>query len=419
MTPSRLQGTARINLPRPHPAQARIIAHASRYNVVACGRRFGKSVLGVDQLIRPALAGKPVAYFCPTYKMLTEVWRDVVRVLRPVIARTDVQQHRLELVTGGVVDMWSLDSPDGPRGRKYARVVIDEAAMVPSLEEAWERVIRPTLADLRGDAWFLSSPRGMNYFHTLYQRGQDPLRPTWRSWQMPSSANPHMPAGEIDDMAADMTAETYAQEILAQFVADGIGVFRHVAERAIAGGADPVGYHQYVMGVDWGRTNDYTVCCVIDATTRTQVALERFTDVEYAIQRDRIGALAERYRVDAIIAEANAMGAPVIEQLQRDDLPVYPFTTTNASKMAIIDALALALEQGTITLLDHPVQTAELLAYTSERLPSGLIRYGAPKGQHDDTVMALALAWHGASSHAGGQSLDPDIADALINYTGY
>ena len=38
----------------------------------------------------------------------------------------------------------------------------------------------------------------------------------------------------------------------------------------------------------------------------------------------------------------------------------------------------------------------ELLAFQAERLPSGLMRYSAPEGMHDDCVISLALAWHGA-----------------------
>ena len=61
-----------------------------------------------------------------------------------------------------------------------------------------------------------------------------------------------------------------------------------------------------------------------------------------------------------------------------------------------MQSLGLAIERGDVTLLDDPVQTAELLAYEAKVLPSGMLRYGAPSGQHDDTVMGLGLAWLGA-----------------------
>src|SRR5580765_2163544 len=99
-----------IELPSLHPAQRQVVEEAKRFNVLDCGRRFGKSLLGIELDIGPALEGYPVAWFSPTHKMLAEVWRDMRNILVPVIARTAVQEHRLELITGGVVDMWSLDA---------------------------------------------------------------------------------------------------------------------------------------------------------------------------------------------------------------------------------------------------------------------------------------------------------------------
>jgi len=85
----------------------------------------------------------------------------------------------------------------------------------------------------------------------------------------------------------------------------------------------------------------------------------------------------------------------VIEQLRRENLPVRPFTTTNASKALAIEALTLAFERNELQILRDPILVSELQAYQAETLPSGLLRYGAPSGQHDDTVMALAMAWQG------------------------
>jgi len=87
------------------------------------------------------------------------------------------------------------------------------------------------------------------------------------------------------------------------------------------------------------------------------------------------------------------MGDPLVEQLLRMGLPVQAFTTTQASKAQAIDALALGFEKGEIRILSDPVLIGELQAYQAERLPSGMLRYSAPEGLHDDTVMALALAW--------------------------
>jgi hypothetical protein len=104
-----------------------------------------------------------------------------------------------------------------------------------------------------------------------------------------------------------------------------------------------------------------------------------------------------KWKPQLIIAEQNSIGQPVIEQLTRDGLRIQPFTTTNASKAQAIEALALAFERGDIRIPNDPVLVSELVAYQAERLPSGLMRYGAPGGQYDDTVMALAMAWSAVS----------------------
>ena len=158
-----------------------------RFNVVDCGRRWGKTVLGVNRLIPPALEGFPVGWFAPSYKYMAESWRDFIRILKPVIARSDKTERRIELITGGVIEFWSLEDPDAGRSRKYRRVVIDEAAKVKNLRKCWTEAIRATLADYRGEADFLSTPKGKDYFWELYTKGLDPLEADWACWQMPTA----------------------------------------------------------------------------------------------------------------------------------------------------------------------------------------------------------------------------------------
>lgn len=381
-----------------HTAQQRIINEAARFNVLACGRRFGKSTLGLGQLIPPALEGMPVAYFAPTYKMMSDFWRDTERTVRPVVTRANASEHRLELMTGGIIDMWSLDVPDVARGRKYRRAIVDEAAMVAGLGEAWQSVIRPTLADYEGDAWFLSTPRGMNYFRTIYGYGQDPMRPEWASWQKPTSANPYIKPSEIEAMRHDLPERRFAQEVEAMFLDDGGGVFRRVRDALRATPQhEPIEGHQYVMGVDLARRVDYTVLSVIDMTTREQVWLDRFNQIDWSLQVGRITAAAQRFGVVQVLVDQTGVGDPIVEQLRRELPGIVGFVFTNTSKAQIVEGLALAFERSELAILDDPVQTAELQAYESERLPSGLVRYNAPEGEHDDCVMALALSWQGAA----------------------
>jgi hypothetical protein len=277
-------------------------------------------------------------------------------------------------------------------------VVVDEAAMIRHLEEAWNAVLRPTLVDYRGGAWFLSTPKGLNFFKRLFDRGADPGYPDWAAWQMPTLSNPYIPPDEVADSQRTLPERTFQQEFNAVFLESEGAVFRKVHEAATAiPQTGRLEGHHYSVGCDWGRAHDFSAFCVVDCTTREVVCLDRSNQVDYTVQVGRLRALCERFKPDAVYAEQNAMGEPLVEQLQRMSLPVYPFQTTNASKMAVIDALALALEREELRLLPDEVLLNELLAYQAERLPSGLIRYSAPEGLHDDCVISLALAYYGAS----------------------
>lgn len=322
------------------------------------------------------------------------MWRDLVNVLQPITKRKREDLHSLDLITGGSVECWSMDKPDVGRGRKYKRIVVDEAAHIANLHDSWQLVIRPTLTDYQGDAWMFSTPKGMNYFKTLWDRGQDPLRPTWASWQMPTSTNPYISAEEVEEARRDMHELAFAQEYLAQFVNFEGAVFRNVQAAATAVWLDePEEHGEYIFAIDWGRSLDYTVVMVVDVRRRKVVHLQRWSSVDYVVQRQRIQVMYKTWRPTLVLAESNSIGQPIIEQLTRDGVPIQPFLTTNLSKSLAVEGLSLAFERADIQIPLHPQLMAELQSFAAKRLPSGLIRYEAPKGQHDDCVMALAIAW--------------------------
>lgn len=332
---------------------------------------------------------QPVAWAAPTYKVLVDDWRILSNLLAPVTERRNEQEKQIRLIGGGVFDMWSLDNADAIRGRKYARFIVNEGAFVPDLLNIWNMVIRSTLIDLLGDAYFFGSPKGRNGFWNLYQQpGQD-----WMHWQMSSYSNPHIPKSELDSLHKTMTERAFQQEIMAQFLEDGGGVFRYVTDAAVLEPKAAEEGHSYTIGADWARTEDSTVFAVMDDNTKECVFIDRMTNTDFASQRLRLKALADSYNGAAVLAEQNSIGSPQIEELQNMGVAVNGFTTTNLTKNEVIQALELAFEQRTIKIVNDSNLVNELLAYESERLSSGLVRYNAPEGMHDDCVIALALAW--------------------------
>lgn len=389
--------TINISLPRPFPWQRQVMRDAQRFNAAAVGRRAGKSTMSHELMLRPALDGHPVGYFAPTYKLLGETWRALTRLSRPIARTMNASDHRIELVTGGVIEMWTLLDPDPGRSRKYRRVIIDEAGLCADLGERWTAAILPTLADYEGDAWLLGTPKGRNFFWQCWRWGQDPLKPEWASWQMPTTVNPKIAASEIAMLRSSMPEMTYQQEIEAAFLEASGGVFRKIRDAATCSIVEPYA-GEFVMGVDWAQMHDFTVLTVMDRKTQRMVDWMRFNQVDWALQRGHLTSLARKWGVAQIVAERNSIGSPNIEALQRDGLPVIAFDTTATSKPPLIESLVLAFERGEIGILNNEVVIGECEAY--ERTVSeatGRSRYSAPEGQHDDCVMSLALALYGCT----------------------
>lgn len=385
--------TIRIELEATHNAQEEVLRHLARFNVINCGRRWGKDVLARRLYIEPGLHGKYCAWFNPNYTMLTDTWREVSNLLFPIAKRMSVQERRIELITGGILDMWSLDAVNSARGRRYHRAIVNEAAFAPNLLDAFNNVIRPTLIDYQGDAFFLSTPNGKNDYHTMYQWGESG-RKDWKSFRYPTSTNPFIPKSEIELARESMTERSYQQEIEAAFIDDGGGVFRNVRACAIAERVnEPLVNHTYVAGLDWALSNDYTVLSIIDSTDKALVYTDRFNGIDYSLQRERIKATCDRFGVRVVVAEENAMGKPNNDMLRRMGVKVRDFTTTATTKADIIEELAASFERGAIKIPNDPILIGELEAYESQRSPSGGVRYSAPDGMHDDLVMSAAFGW--------------------------
>jgi hypothetical protein len=370
------------------------VRESKRFNTVCIGRRAGKTTLGIDRCATKETLGYPVAWLSPTYRMLTEIWREANRIFAPITVRRSAQDHRLEFVTGGVLEFWSLDNPDVARGRKYRRVVVDEAAMIPTLMDTWNYVLRPTLTDYGGDAYFLSTPKGRNGFWQMWQWGVDPLQSEWSAWQMSSYVNDKIDSGEFDAMKEALPEMAYRQEILAQFLEGQGAVFRNIKACMNAPATTPEAHqgHALIAGIDWGKQNDFTCISIGCRECRVEVARDRFNQIDYVFQRDRLKAIHEKWKPAAILCELNSIGQPNFEMLQRDGLPVHGFTTTAATKPPLIENMALAFERAEWQFQQDNVWTMELEAF--ERTVSsttGRSSYSAPDGAHDDTVIARAL----------------------------
>lgn len=374
--------------------------NSARFKVVACGRRWGKTTLALAKVkayLQRTDKARQIWWVAPTYGMSFEPWMALKATFQDVEGVYKNETRRLIVhPNGSSIMMKSADNPDRLRGSGLDYLVLDEAAFIPRY--VWQAILRPSLSDKRGKALLISTPRGRNWFYRVFQLGLDPLAPEWKAWQAPTIQNPLISQSEIGDVQRQLPDHIFRQEYLAEFLESGGTVFRNVSSvLSESVPSEPKPNKRYVMGVDWGRHYDFTVLIVLEIGSSDQpiemVAMERFSEVNWRLQRERIEQAARRWRVDGILAEANSMGEPNIEALQDTGLPVRGFVTTSKSKPPLIESLVKAIEDEEIRLLPDPVLISELETYEFELTEHGRPRYSAPAGLHDDTVIALALAY--------------------------
>lgn len=377
--------------------QARILRELRRYNVMDMGRRFGKTDLCEIVIAKPLLDGFPVGWFAPSYKVLDDAWHEITRIYAPVITSSNKTEKVIHLITGGRIEFWTTDKEGAGRSRKYKRVVVDEAARVKNLIDVFNYDIRPTLIDLAGDAFFPSTPKGLNDFWRLWEIAADD--PEWMRWQMPTEENPHIPLSEVDAMRAAMPERVAKQELDAEFLEDG-SFFQNVEDCCVIEKPDsPTAHkgHRIVAGLDWGLSDDFTRLTIYCATCNRTVDWWGANRMDYAMQREFIKGRLKAWANPPVLPERNSIGVPNIEMLIRDGIHVAygpdgapGFNTTSNTKSELIMNLALGLDRKEPKL---PKEYAgEMRAYEVE-VTTANPKFSAPDGQHDDRVISSALAW--------------------------
>lgn len=374
---------------RLHDGQRAIVTHPARYKVAACGRRFGKTMLALYWLTTrdngSAIGGKRVAWFAPTNKLLMEVWEEAERTLRPVTRKSNRQTMRIELVTGGVIDFWTLEDKDAGRGRRYHRIVIDEAAHARYLKEAWERAISPTLTDYRGEAWFISTPNGLNFFYDLFCRGDNPEYPDWISFQMPTMSNPYIAPEEIEERRRELPELVFRQEYLAEFVTFGGGLIK--PEMLVMGECQP--HLRPVLGVDLAISErdgaDYTAIVAMAREPESGIVyvkeVERFRAGFHDVLT-RIKAAAARHNPSVVAIEQTQFQAAVVQELARTTTLPVRGVRPDRDKVTRFAPLLTRFEQRMVRLDPSGCPAAfrdELLAF--------------PDSAHDDMVDAASYAF--------------------------
>lgn len=251
-----------------HPAQSQIAKDKHRFRVVNCGRRFGKTLLSVYEMVALASGRKhgSVAYIAPTYQQARDIaWNELKRVCQPITEQ--LNESRLEILIknkhgeSSKIALRGWESVETLRGQAFDFIVLDEVSSYRNFWVNWQEVLRPTLTDRYGQCLFISTPKGFNHFYDLY--GLEAKDTDYKSFHFTTYDNPYIPKDEIEKAKQELTEDRFAQEYLADFrKTEGLVYKEFSRERHVFRGdytGVMKGQVKLFGGIDFGFTNPSAV----------------------------------------------------------------------------------------------------------------------------------------------------------------
>ena len=386
----------------PHDGQWEVHRSEAKRRILSCGVRWGKSLCGAMEGLVAAMAPQQRSYgwICaPTYELTDKIFREIVILVaehfRHRIVTLKEGERRLVIrnMSGGLSEIRgkSADNPVSLLGEGLDWVIVDEAAQLKP--KIWEGYLSQRLIDRQGWALLISTPRGKGYLYDLFRRGQG-QDADYQSWNYPSWTNPYLNRELIEKERGRLPERVFRQEYGGDFVEGAGSVFRNVRESATGVFQEPDKDKRYFGGLDLAKIEDFTVLVIMNGE-RQVVFVDRFNRIDWSQQINRIKAATERYNHAWVNVDSTGAGEPIYESMLREGINCEPYPFTQRSKAALIDSLALLLEQKQITLPNPklmPEMIEELESYQFSISDAGNVKSGAPSGRHDDIVMALALA---------------------------
>lgn len=366
----------RIELSEPHINQQRILDSSARFRVVMCGRRFGKSELSQIEIITNGLMGKNVAYITPTYKLAKTFFEKLTQVVPFENNKSDLI---MTFPNGGSVEFFTGERLDNLRGRKFHFVVIDEASFIQNLEDGWLNSIRPTLTDYKGKALFVSTPKGKNYFYSLFMNNSN----EWESFKFSTYDNPYIDKNEIDDARRQLPEAVFEQEYMANPMENAANPF---GSQQILSCVKPLStLEPSYYGIDLAKSFDYSV--IIGLDKNGQVAYFNRFQKDWKQTRETILSID---RNKPVYIDSTGVGDAITEDLQKHFNSMTGFKYTSHSKQQLMELLASKIHSQEVTFPEGEIKN-ELEIFEYQYTATG-VRYNAPSGYHDDCVNALALA---------------------------
>ena len=374
----------------------------AKTKIVPKGRRFGLTQGYSTFTIENLLAGVKSALWVDTVQGNIESYfeRYFVPQLKVIPQRYwswNKQRKQLHIL-GNYCDFRSAERPDLLEGFGYHLILLNEAGIILRDRYLWENAIKPMTLDHDPDVIIGGTPKGGGLFEEMAANAAERMAagdPRFWTKTYTSYDNPFIKSEQIDLMASEIPELVREQEIYGKFNADKGSVFRRLKE-AIDDSLKALPHcavgRKYYMGVDLAKHVDWTVIVVLDDLGK-MVYFNRFHKLDWEYQQRVIIEAAALFRARVLI-DSTGIGDPIFDALKSKGLTLegYKISSTEAKKK-LIEGLMLAFEMAKVRIFDDQILKDELRLFGYEISPSGILRYGAPEGHHDDCVIALALAW--------------------------
>jgi len=383
-----------------------ILNSDAKFHVCCVGRQFGKSLMGINLALYWAINNNnvKVLWVSPVYAQATKVQKEIIQAIggSDIVKSANYSSNEILLKNGSSILFRSAERFDNIRGLTCDYGIIDESAFCR--DEAWTEAIKPVFLVKGKKILFISTPKGNNWFKTLFQLGLSEDHPNYKSYTGSSYDTPFIEPSEIEDAKRTLPENVFRQEYLAAFIDSGGEVFSNIDKNTFSNWSQPTG--KIYCGIDLGKQEDYTVATFIDSTGKV-IDIYRDNKTEWSTMTQNILQRLRKWNATALV-EVNSIGDVIFEQLKKQWADTHPFVTSSKSKNEIIEGLILDINESTIKIPNNelfPSLYSELSVFTYEYNPKTRnIRYGHPKGLHDDTVMSLAIAnYHRKQNKTYGQ----------------
>lgn len=358
---------------------------ASKYYICNIGRQFGKSLLAENQCLYWLINDKgcSIGWVSPIYKQCKKVYDELKRA---TFNSGLFQYNDTDLIVkgfGSKLQFFSGERSDNIRGNTFDYLICDEFDFMKA--NTWEEVLQPTVLVKGKKVVFISTPRGKRMMYKLSLLRHDDSR--YKYFQFSSYDNPMIDPKEIDAIRSTIPDHIFRQEYLAEFIDGASGLFKNVRESI----GDAVNTGKIFGGLDIGRADDYTVL-TIGTKNGHVLHIERWRHDEWSKIIDKVAVLINKYKAYTFV-EVNNQGDVFFEMLKRKvGNMIEPFTTTTKTKPIMIEDLAVSFEQLELTLPNEDFLIDELEAFTYVfDIRTRHVKYAAPEGIHDDSVISLAL----------------------------